>query len=119
MQRLWVGLGALAGLGAVAMAAFSAHGLGWLDPSELRMVDRSVQMQGWHAMALLTCGLWAPRGGRLTDAAGLAFGSGLILFSGAVYVRALGGISLGPLAPIGGSLLMLGWLLLAASTLRK
>ncbi len=69
MQRLWVGLGALLGFGGVAMAALGAHGLGHLDPSAMRMVQSAVQMQGWHALALLGCGLWAPRGGWLADAA--------------------------------------------------
>ena len=67
MQRLWIALGALAGLTAVAMAALAAHGLEASDPAALQMVRNAIQMQGWHALALLACGLWAPRGGRLVD----------------------------------------------------
>ncbi|MGE0224248.1 MAG: DUF423 domain-containing protein [Acetobacteraceae bacterium] len=118
VQRLWIGLGALAGLGAVAMSALGAHGLAWMDPASLRMVHSAVQMQGWHALALLACGLWAPRGGWLVHAAGSAFVAGMLLFCGAVYSLALGGISLGVVAPIGGTLIMVGWLLLALSALR-
>ena len=84
MQRLWIALGALAGLTAVAMAALAAHGLDWLDPAALQMVRNTLEMQGWHALALLACGLWAPRGGRLVDWAGAAFIVGLLLFCGAV-----------------------------------
>jgi uncharacterized membrane protein YgdD (TMEM256/DUF423 family) len=40
-----------------------------------------------------------------------------MLFCGAVYTLALAGLRLPMLAPIGGSLLMLGWALLAASAL--
>jgi uncharacterized membrane protein YgdD (TMEM256/DUF423 family) len=54
----------------------------------------------------------------LTNCAGAAFAVGLVLFCGAVYALALGGMRLPLLAPIGGSLLMLGWALLAASALR-
>jgi uncharacterized membrane protein YgdD (TMEM256/DUF423 family) len=116
MQRLWIILGSLAGFGAVVMAAFAAHGIA--DPNALRIVTSGVQMQGWHALALLAVGLWLPRGGRLAQAAGAAFAVGLILFCGAIYSLGLAGISWGLLAPAGGILLMLGWLLLGASALR-
>jgi uncharacterized membrane protein YgdD (TMEM256/DUF423 family) len=116
MQRLWIILGSLAGFGAVAMAAYAAHGVP--DPAAQHVVASGVQMQGWHALALLGVGLWVPRGGRLADAAGAAFAVGLVLFCGAVYSLALAGVSWGFLAPTGGILLMIGWLLLGASALR-
>ena len=117
MQRIWIALGSLAGFGSVAMAAFAAHGIA--DPTAARIVGSGVQMQGWHALALLATGLWAPSGGRLTHAAGLAFTAGLFLFCGSVYSLGLAGLSWGILAPTGGFLLMIGWLLLAASALRR
>jgi uncharacterized membrane protein YgdD (TMEM256/DUF423 family) len=118
MQRIWIILGSLAGCGAVGMAAFEAHGLARLDPAALHIVDSAVRMQGWHALALLAVGLWAPRGGLLADVAGGAFAAGLVLFCGAVYSLGLSGVSWGILAPTGGTLLMIGWLLLGASALR-
>ena len=51
-------------------------------------------MQGWHALALLGTGLWAPRGGRLADAAAV-LRTGLLLFCGAVYSLALTGVCSG------------------------
>lgn len=119
MQRLWIALGSLAGLTAVAMAALAAHGADWLDPPALRMLRNALEMHGWHALALLACGLWAPLGGRLVDWAGAAFALGLLLFCGGVYALALAGLHLAMLAPIGGTLLMLGWALLGVSTLRR
>ena len=116
MQRIWIGIASLAGFGAVAMAAYLAHGVA--DAAAARVVASGVQMQGWHALALLGTGLWAPRGGLLAHAAGLVFTMGLILFCGAVYSQGLAGVSWGVLAPTGGTLLMLGWLLLGASALR-
>ncbi|HQT76020.1 MAG: hypothetical protein B7Z80_02405 [Rhodospirillales bacterium 20-64-7] len=116
MQRVWVGLGGLAGFGAVAMAAVAAH---VVAPEARGIVASAVQMEGWHALALLFTGLWSPRGGRLADAAGFAFTLGIILFCGAVYYLGLTGRSLGPVPPAGGTLLMIGWLLLGASTLRS
>jgi len=118
MARLWIGAGAVAGLLAVALAALAAHGLDAIGPARLGMLRNALQMQGWHALALLACGLWAPRGGRLADCAGAAFLAGSLLFCGAVYALAWGGVSLGGLAPAGGMLLMLGWALLGLSALR-
>ncbi len=116
MQRIWIGLASIAGFGAVAMAAFAAHGIS--DPDRVRIAASGVQMQGWHALALFGIGLWAPRGGRLADASGAAFTLGMLLFCGSLYAHALTGMSLGSVAPTGGTLLMLGWLLLGASALR-
>jgi uncharacterized membrane protein YgdD (TMEM256/DUF423 family) len=122
MYRVWIAVGSLAGLGAVAMAAAAAHALGALAPEMLRVVASGVQMQGWHALALLACGIWVERQASpwrrsLVHLAGTAFASGLLLFCGAVYALALGGVASGPMAPIGGTLLMVGWLLLAAAAL--
>jgi uncharacterized membrane protein YgdD (TMEM256/DUF423 family) len=123
VQRLWVGVGALAGFGAVAMAAVAAHAPGAHDPGGLtpaaqRMVQSAIEMQGWHALALIGTGLWVPRGGVLANLAGAAFALGMLLFCGAVYALALAGVSLGVVAPIGGTVCMAGWLLLALSALR-
>lgn len=116
MARLWIGLGSFAGLLAVAMAAVAAHAVP--DAAAREVVRSGVQMQGWHALALLGTGLWAPRGGRLADLAGAAFVLGLLAFCGALYALGFAGLRTGPLAPTGGVLLMLGWALLGASAIR-
>lgn len=115
-SRYWVALGALVGLLAVAAAAGAAHVAG---PLQSGAVASAVQMQGWHALALVGCGLWAPRGGRLVHVAGAAFAMGVLLFCGTIYSAALGGPRLGALAPLGGTLLMTGWALLGISALRR
>ena len=118
LDRLWIVLGALTGLGGVAMAALAAHGLSQLEPAALRMVNSAIQMQGWHAPALVLAGLWAQRGGLLAHLAGAAFAVGILLFCGAVYSLALRGVSWGLVAPAGGTLLMVGWALIGLSALR-
>jgi uncharacterized membrane protein YgdD (TMEM256/DUF423 family) len=116
---MWIGLGALVGLVAVGMAALAAHGLGTLGPDRLQMVRNTVQMQGWHALALLACGFWAGRGGGvLVNAAGVAFLAGVVLFCSSVYALAIGGVRVAAVAPVGGTLLMVGWALLGLSALR-
>ncbi|PHK94419.1 hypothetical protein CR162_13050 [Pseudoroseomonas rhizosphaerae] len=119
MPRLWLVLGALSGLVAVALSAWAAHGL-VLDEADHRRVQSALTMQGWHALALLAVGLLAERrpGARLPHLAGGCFVLGSLGFCGAVWWLVLRGWSLG-IAPQGGTLLMLGWLLLAAAALRK
>ena len=111
--RGWIALGALYGLVAVAAAAGTAH---LVEGPAARALGSAVQMNGWHALALVGCGLLG--GGRLTHAAGAAFAVGTLLFCGTVYAGQLG-LLRGPLAPVGGSLLMLGWALLGLSALRR
>lgn len=119
---LWMVLGALSGCSAVAMAAAAAHALPQkLTPKALNAVQAAIQMQGWHAIALILVALWLLRAGPLPFAvanlAGAAFALGIILFCGSVYLGDLAGLRFGPTAPIGGILLMAGWLLLALSAL--
>ncbi len=123
MQRVWIGIGGVLGMGAVAMAAAAAHALHGLTPAALGAVQSGVQIQGWHALALVGCGAWVERRGglarTLANAAGAAFTLGTLLFCAAVYAFGLAGVSLDAVAPAGGLLLMAGWLLLAASALPR
>ena len=122
MDRLWLGLGSLLGLTGVMMAALAAHALpGRIAPAALALVHTAIEMQMWHALALLGCGVLARIGAgrRRVMVAGGAFALGTLLFCGAVYTLTIAGVATGPVAPIGGTLLMLGWLLLGASALRR
>ncbi len=123
MERLWVGFGAIAGVSMVAMAAYAAHGLTGTPPATLASVANAVQMQGFHALALVFTGLWARRGGILAHLAGAAFVIGILLFCGAVY-QPIGPVwarvpRIAFLAPIGGMALMAGWAMLGLSALRR
>ncbi len=114
LSRVWIALGALAGCLTVVMAAVNAHAIH--DPDAARLIATAVQMQGWHAIILVVCGVWSQRGGRIAHAAGALFALGLLMFCGDVYLLAFGGPHLG-IAPAGGAALMLAWLLLGASAL--
>ncbi len=120
MHRFWIAFGSLAGLTAVAMAAVTAHRLSdRLDASAQQMVRSAVQMQGWHALALVLCGVWALRGGpAILDGAGAAFAIGLLFFCGSIYLLILAGVRLPWIAPVGGMLLMAGWALLGIAAFR-
>ena len=123
MTRFMMIFGALAGAVAVGMAAAAAHALPQrLDARGLAMVNSAVQMQGWHALALVVTGVWCLRAGpaalMLGQLAGAAFIIGILLFCGSIYLIAFAGARLGPTAPAGGIALMVGWILLAFSALR-
>lgn len=118
MQRIWVCAGALLGFGTVAMAALTTHAAMHMYPGAVSTVRTAVQMQGWHALALIGVGLWAPRGGRVTDLAGLLFLVGAILFCGVIYARAFMLAVPAGIAPVGGGALLLAWLVFAVAALR-
>lgn len=70
----------------------------------------------FHAAALI--GIALLKGNRIATAAGWVLIAGLVLFAGDLILLSTRGASPVPLAaPIGGSLLILGWLLLALSAL--
>ena len=95
--------------------AFAAHGLkATLDPEMLAIWETGARYQLIHALALLGLASLGTRSGRAGRLAGLAFCCGILIFSGSLYVLALSGLRwLGAITPLGGLLLILGWLLLA------
>ena len=132
--KLWLLLGALLGGLAVALGAFGAHGLeGALharqasgEVTDAEVVKRlanwetAARYQMFHALALLAVGLLAARRcGKSINVAGAAFTLGVLIFSGCLYALVLTGHTwLGRVVPIGGTLLILGWICLAAAICR-
>jgi len=111
MDRLWLGLAGLLGFIGVVMAALAAHALpGRVTPAALSLVHTAIEMQMWHALALLGCGILARMGvgPRRVMIAGACFALGAVLFCGAVYSLALAGVELPAVAPVGGFLVMAG-----------
>jgi len=109
-------IGAINGFLAVAFGAFGAHALkDILSAGLLEVFKIGVDYQAMHALALLAVGLCA-RSGRETalNLAGWAFASGILLFSGSLYLLALTDIRwLGAITPLGGAAFLLGWAALA------
>lgn len=104
-------LAALHGLAGVAFAAVAAHVVGG------EAVMTAAMMQLVHAPAAIVAARLFPS--RLGFIAALAFVAGSALFAAGVYAISLASVSLGPVAPVGGTLLMLGWLILAIAAIRK
>ena len=113
----WFATGsAFAGSG-VLLGAFAAHSLQSRLTSELLTVfETAVRYQMWHALALLLVFNF-PKEQCFQTAIGCCFTVGVLLFSGSLYWLALGGPKwLWPVTPIGGLLLIFGWLLLLVSS---
>ena len=102
---------ALWGAIAVAAGAFGAHGASGRAAEWLRT---GAEYQLVHALAALAA---VQLRGRLAAA---LFVGGAAVFSGTLYLMALGWPRwLGAVTPIGGLLLILGWLALAAAAFRR
>ncbi len=117
MDRIFGGVGALAGLSAVALSAVAAHLP--MDAAANAMLRDAVQMQGWHALALLFTSRMVAGAPRLAGIAGWAFVLGLAGFCGSIYLRVFAGLPVTFLAPYGGTALMLGWAALALALVRR
>jgi len=120
--KLFLALGALFAAAAVTLGALGAHGLrARLSAEALAIFQTGVQYHFWHALGLLAVGIVCihfPENGWLR-AAGFLLAIGVMLFSGSLYVLALGGAKwLGALAPIGGGALILAWIAFAIAVLR-
>lgn len=112
-----VALGGAAAFGAtgVALAAYAAHA-GRLDAAHAAILQRGIEMQMWHALALLGASRLAGRGAAI---AVWGFLTGTILFCAAVDLYAFGENAIVRAAPFGGSLLILSWISLASSAWRR
>ena len=121
MSRLFLVLGALAAGVAVAFGAFGAHGLeSRVTPERVQTFETGVRYHIYHALALLIVG-WAVAQwpGGSVQAAGYLFLTGIVLFSGSLYVLVLTDTPwLGAVTPLGGVAFIVGWALLAWGVLR-
>jgi uncharacterized membrane protein YgdD (TMEM256/DUF423 family) len=115
MERVFVMVGAIAGLTGVALGAFAAHGLKGKLPADLfEVFEVGARYHMYHALALLAVA-WATTRwpGGATTAAGWCFAAGIVLFSGSLYALAVTGIRpLGAITPLGGVCFLVGWILL-------
>ncbi len=121
-MRIWLLIGALNGALAVTLGAVGAHALGPATSDATRaMFETAVRYHLIHSLALLGIAALAAHvqgtvSQRLLLATGAVFTAGIVLFCGGLYALSGLGMSVGArLAPFGGSLLIVGWLLLAAT----
>jgi uncharacterized membrane protein YgdD (TMEM256/DUF423 family) len=116
MRILWILLGLL-GLAAVALGAYGSHAAAFADERAQAVFETAVRYHFAHLPGLglaALIGSLAPTLARRAGVAGALFLAGIVLFSGSLYLKALGLADVtNPTAPSGGFLLMAGWLTLA------
>jgi len=121
VHRSFLALAAVFGLLAVAAGAFGAHALeSRLSADRLAIFETAARYQMYHALALLAVAwLAGTTASALLTAAGWAFVGGTVVFSGTLYLLALGGPRwLGAITPLGGLAFMVGWALVGLAALR-
>ena len=115
----WIGIAAINMAIAVALGAFGAHGL--------KTMVSAQQLEWWqtatlylfvHALGLLLVGVLI-RLKSATQTTAWLLQIGIFIFAGSLYAMTLGAPRwFGAITPIGGVLMIAGWLWLAVSTFR-
>jgi uncharacterized membrane protein YgdD (TMEM256/DUF423 family) len=122
-QRETIICAAIMGGLAVVIGAFGAHALrDMLNASHrLEVYQTAVQYHFYHTLALLAAGILMRQfNSKKLSYAAIFFLTGIIFFSGSLYVLCLTGITmLGAVTPIGGVLFILGWLFLGLGIRNK
>ena len=112
VRQIAVLSGGMFGFSAVGMGAIGAHHL-ILTASERAAWSTAVDYQIWHALVLLVVPLMSIGARKILTVMITSYIAGIVLFSGSIYLLVLTRSSLwGPLTPLGGICILLGWILL-------
>jgi uncharacterized membrane protein YgdD (TMEM256/DUF423 family) len=110
---------------ATALGALGSHALKQvLPPDRLNIYETAVRYHFYHALGLLALGILLRNlDSGLLRAAAIIILSGILLFSGSLYLLAFGWTAAAPrvigiLTPLGGLALIVGWVAVAVSVVR-
>ena len=127
MHKGFLKTAAILGALSVALGAFAAHGLKQiLSVDLLQTFETGVRYQFYHVFALLATGiLYAAFPGKLMKMAGYLFITGIILFSGSLYLlcyvkhNELPLNWVGAITPFGGAAFIAGWAMLFIAVFKR
>ena len=124
MKDLVLIMGGIYGTLAVVFGAFGAHGLKKiLDPEQLKSFETGVKYQMYHALLLIMTGIIFPFLDFSQRLMAWSLIIGVFLFSFSIYGLVLSSAKgrkmsfLGPVTPLGGLLLVLGWILFSINVM--
>jgi uncharacterized membrane protein YgdD (TMEM256/DUF423 family) len=119
MRKKILVTGAILGCLAVILGAFGAHALKKIVTlDQLNSFETGVRYQMYHALLLLLIGVMPYISGKAQKLIYVFILWGIILFSGSIYFLATNNATtfdfsvIGFITPIGGGLLIIGWLIL-------
>ena len=115
-MKILLFLAGINGAIAVGLGAYGWHNLGD-EPGIREVYMMGSEYQMWHALGIMGAAILLNAGGPKQILLGISglFQLGIILFSGTLYVYGLfDTILLYGAAPVGGVLLILGWLFMAS-----
>jgi uncharacterized membrane protein YgdD (TMEM256/DUF423 family) len=126
MNKKLITTGALFGMIAIILGAFGAHALKKVMPAEqLVTFETGVRYQMYHALFLIFISMISEISEKTKKTIYYLILSGVILFSGSIYLLATNSITsfdfkvIGFVTPIGGLLLILAWAILFFSFIKK
>lgn len=126
MERKIVRFAAILGMLAIVLGAFGAHALKKVLPVEqLNTFETGVKYQMYHALLLLFVGLSAEVSVVAKKRIFYFVLVGVLFFSGSIYLLATNDLTafdfkkIGFITPIGGLLLIVGWMCLFIDFLNK
>lgn len=114
VNRNLLAFAALNGLLGVLVGAFAAHGAG---PGVKALLSTGAQYQLIHAVLAVACAVWGDRSAVL--AGWLASVGGLLFCLALSLIAWLSLPAMGMVAPVGGLLMIAGWVVLAFAALRR
>lgn len=121
MWTWWFSAGSILSAAGIAAGAFGAHGLkGRLTPEDLDIFDTASRYLGAQSLGLIAISLCMSRlESSILKYAAMALLAGTLIFSGTLYALVATGMRwLGAITPIGGILMIVGWLLAAFACAR-
>jgi uncharacterized membrane protein YgdD (TMEM256/DUF423 family) len=123
MIKNFISLGSLNSAFAVILGAFGAHALNSkIPPEALDIFQTGVQHHFYHSLGLILIGIVIriAKSSTALFVSGWTMLTGIILFSGSLYIISITGIqSIGIITPIGGILFIVSWVLFAIETVEK
>ncbi|QNR08837.1 DUF423 domain-containing protein [Macrococcoides canis] len=119
-MKLFLIIGALNAMLAVALGAFGAHGLeGKLSEKYMDIWDKATTYQMYHALGIIAIAILNGTTKMNLNTAGWLMTLAIVFFSGSLYVLALTQIKvLGAITPIGGVLFIAGWVMLMIAAIK-
>lgn len=121
MSKRFIQYASILGALSVILGAFGAHALKkFVEADLVATFETGVRYQFYHTFALLAVGiLYRRMPGKVLEWAGIFFISGIILFSGSLYLltylntsEIVGLKGIGAITPLGGLCFVAGWICL-------